>query len=313
MRILVALGLFFAFAKPSIAAETLITILTAGPNGVYYPLGTTLASIYGKGIPGANVTVQATGGSVVNLRRLEAGEGELAFTIGDSLANAWRGNRAAGFAGPLEKLRGIARLYQNFIQIVASTESGIETLTDLKGKRVSVGPKGSGTTLNAAAIFKAAGFGFQDLGKVDYSPFGTAARAVKNGTLDATFVSAGLEVESVRHLLASGNARLVPIPADVVAKIGSSVYVAAVIPRGTYDAQTVDVATVTIPNFLATRQGVGNNLAYMMTKLLFEHSDQLVETHPAAKGIDIKTATEGMPVPLHPGAERYYREAGVLK
>jgi TRAP transporter TAXI family solute receptor len=114
-------------------------------------------------------------------------------------------------------------------------------------------------------------------------------------------------------LLASGNARLIPIPGDIVAKIASPVYVAAVIPAGTYDGQAADVATASVPNFLVTRTGVSDETAYLMAKLLFAHLDELAQTHPAAKGIDIKTATVGMPIPLHPGAERYYRELGLLK
>jgi uncharacterized protein len=310
---LIALGLIFTVAKPGYGGETLITILTGGTNGVYYPLGTTLSSIYTKAIPGANVTAQATHGSVENLRLLEAGDGELAFTLGDSLADAWVGNKEAGFDAPYRKLRAIAKIYPNFIQIVASDRSGIKTLADLKGKRVSVGAKGSGTELNAIAIFKAAGFGFSDLAKVDYSPFGNSARLVIEGALDATLQSAGLGVESIRHLLASGQARLIPIPAEVVAKIGNPVYVAATIPANTYDGQTEDVPTVSIPNFLVTRVGVSDEVAYLMTKSLFDHLDQLVQTASAAKEISAKTATIGLPIPLHPEAERYYREIGILK
>jgi TRAP transporter TAXI family solute receptor len=310
--ILIALGLLFATASPG-NAQTLITILTGGTNGVYYPLGTTLSSIYARAIPGASVTAQATQGSVENMRLLENGDGELAFTLGDTLAAAWAGNKEAGFDAPYRKLRAIARIYPNFIQIVASARTGIKTLADLKGKKVSVGANGSGTALNAIAIFRAAGFGFSDLGKVDYSPFGTSARLVIEGALDATIQSAGLGVESIRHLLASGQARLIPIPAEVVAKTGSQVYVAATIPANTYDGQTADVPTASVPNFLVTRAEVSNNVAYLMTKSLFDKLDQLVDTHPAAKDISIKTATTGLPIPLHPGAERYYRDIGILK
>lgn len=311
--ILIALGVILAIAKPGQGAETLITILTGGTSGIYYPLGTALSSIYVKAIPGANVTAQATAGSVQNLRLLEASDGELAFTLGDSLAEAWAGNKDAGFDGSLTKLRAIARIYPNFIQIVASNRSGIKTLADLKGKRVSVGAKGSGTALNAAVIFKAAGFTFNDLATVDHTPFASSVRLVEQGSLDATLQSAGLGVESIRHLLASGQSTLIPIPSDIVAKVDSAVYVAAIIPAGTYDGQPADVPTASVPNFLVTRERVSDDVAYQMTKSLFEHLDQLVQTHPAAKDIDVKTAATGLPIPLHPGAERYYREIGVLK
>jgi uncharacterized protein len=122
-----------------------------------------------------------------------------------------------------------------------------------------------------------------------------------------------LGVESIRHLLASGQTRLIPIPADVVAKVGSPVYVAATIPANTYDGQTQSVPTASIPNFLVTRVGVSDEIAYLMTKALFDHEAQLVQTAPAAKAISVKTATVGLPIPLHPGAEQYYREIGILK
>jgi uncharacterized protein len=200
--ILIALGLIFAIVNAGYGAETLITILTGGTNGVYYPLQTTLSSIYTKAIPGASVTAQATHGSVENLRLIEACDRELAFTLGDTLADAWAGNKEAGFDAPYRKLRAIAKIYPNFIQIVADDRTGIKTLADLKRKQVSVGAEGSGTELNAIAIFKAAGFNFSDLGKVDYSPIGTSTRPVIEGALDATLQSAGLGVASIRHLLA---------------------------------------------------------------------------------------------------------------
>ena len=257
--------------------------------------------------------MQATAGSVQNLRLLEANDGELAFTLGDCLADAWAGNKDAGFDVPFTKLRAIARIYPNFIQIVANNRSQIKTLADLKGKRVSVGAEGSGTALNAAVIFKAAGFTFNDLAVVDQTPFASSVRSVEQGSLDATLQSAGLGVESIRHLLASGQSTLIPIPSDIVARIDSAVYIAATIPAGTYDGQSGDVQTASVPNFLVTREGVSDDIAYQMTKSLFEHLDQLVQTQPAAKDIDVKKAATDLPIPLHPGAERYYREIGVLK
>ena len=311
--ILVALGLILAVAKPSAAAETLITILTGGQSGVYFPLGTTLSSIYTKAIPEADVTVQATHGSVENLRLLEAGNGEVAFAQGDILEHAWAGNKETGFAAPHRKLRAIANIYPDFIQVVANDPSGIKTLADMKGKRVSVGATNSGTEVNASEILRAAGFSFSDLAKVDRSPLGTSARLVIEGALDTTFQTAGLGVESIRHLMASGHTRLIPIPAEVVAKVGNPVYVAATIPANTYDGQTADVPTASVPNLLVTRVGVSDEVVYLMTKSLFDHLDQLVQTHPAAKDISVKTAITGLPIPLHPGAERYYREVGILK
>jgi len=293
-------------------AQDFINVLTGGTSGVYYPLGVALSEIYGKGIEGSRTQVQATKASVENLNLLQQGKGEIAFTLGDSLALGWEGNADAGFPAKLEKLRGIAAIYPNYIQIVASKDSGIEKLEDLKGKSLSVGAPKSGTEINARAILAAAGMSYDDLGKVEYLPFAESVELIKNRQLDATLQSAGLGVASIRDLATSLPITVVAIPADTIAKIGSP-YVAATIPAGTYEGQSGDVATATVGNFLVTHDGVSDETAYQMTRLLFENLDQLVAAHAAAKGIDPARALDGMPIPLHPGAERYYKEKGLLK
>ncbi|TMV54886.1 TAXI family TRAP transporter solute-binding subunit, partial [Thioclava sp. BHET1] len=157
-----ALALAPALAPREAKAADFINILTGGTSGVYYPLGVGLSKIYGENIPGAKVQVQSTKASVENLNLLEQGRGELAFALGDSVKMAWEGNAEAGFKKKLSNLRGIAAIYPNYIQIVASKASGIKTLADLKGKRVSVGAPKSGTELNARAIFAAAGMSYKD-------------------------------------------------------------------------------------------------------------------------------------------------------
>jgi uncharacterized protein len=312
--ILLALALLVGFVAPSRAAETQITILTSTATGFWYPMGMALSSIYGNAIKGVSFSVQATQGSVENLRLLEAGDGELGFTLADTLASAWAGNEEAGFSAPLVRLRGVTPLYPGYIQIVASKESGIKTLADLKGKRVSLGPEQSGIAVNAAVILKAAGLTFGDLARVDHASLVAAARMVEQGELDASFSGpAGLGFELVRHQLASGRTTLVPIPPEVVAKIGNPAYVAGTIPAGSYDGQPAAVPTAVIMALLVTREAVSDDLVYLMTKLLFDHLDLLVQTNPAAKDIDVAKAPFGLPVPLHPGAERYYREIGLVK
>jgi TRAP transporter TAXI family solute receptor len=307
-----AVALSLGFGAVSAKAQEFINVLTGGTSGVYYPLGVALSEIYGKGIEGARTQVQATKASVENLNLLQQGKGEIAFALGDSVKLAAEGNTEAGFPGKLDKLRGIAAIYPNYIQIVASQESGIKTLEDLKGKSLSVGAPASGTELNARAIFAAAGMKYEDLGKVEYLPFAESVELVKNRQLDATLQSAGLGVASIRDLATSLPINVVAVPRDVVEKIGSP-YMSVVIPAGTYDGQTADVETAAVGNFLVTHDGVSDETAYQMTKLLFENLDQLTAAHAAAKAIDPAKALDGMPIPLHPGAERYYKEAGLLK
>ncbi len=306
-----AAGLLASLHQPA-QAQQFINVLTGGTSGVYYPMGNALSAIYGKALPNAKSSVQATKASVENLNLLEVGRGEIAFTLGDSLSQAWAGNEEAGFKAPLKKLRGIAGIYPNFIQIVATAESGIKTLADLKGKRVSVGAPKSGTELNARAVFKAAGLTYDDM-KVQYLPFGESVELLKNRQIDATLQSAGLGVASIRDLSSSIDIAIVAVPADVAAKIGDAAYVPASIPANTYKGQAADIPTVAITNFLVTHQGVSDETAYVMTKAIFDNLPDLQAAHAAAKDIKLENAPKSMPVPLHPGAEKFYREKGLLK
>lgn len=300
-----------ALSPALVKADEFINILTGGTSGVYYPLGVGLSKIYGDNMPGTKVQVQSTKASVENLNLLQQGKGELAFALGDSVKMAAEGNPDAGFKAPLDKLRGIAAIYPNYIQIVASADSGIHSLADLKGKAVSVGAPKSGTELNARAILAAAGMSYDDLGKVEYLPFGESVELIKNRQLDATLQSAGLGVASIKDLAASVKVVMVAIPADVAEKLGAP-YVAATIPAGTYEGQTDDVQTVAVVNFLVTRSDVSDETAYEMTKLLFDHLTDLEAAHKAAAQINLQNALKGMPIPLHPGAEKFYKEKGLL-
>ena len=294
------------------AADEFINILTGGTSGVYYPLGVAISKVFTEKVPGTRPSVQATKASVENLVLLQQGKGEIAFTLGDSLAFAWAGDEEAGFKGKLDKLRGVAAIYPNFIQVVASKESGIKTLADLKGKRLSVGAPKSGTELNARAILAAAGLTYKDLGKIEYLPFAESVDLMKNRQLDATLQSAGLGVSAIRDLASSLDITVVEVPGALVDKIGAP-YVKAVIPANTYTGQTQDVQAAAVVNYLVTRAGLSDDLVYQMTKSIFDGRDELVAAHQAASDIKLEAALQGMPIPVHPGAQKYFREKGLLK
>ncbi|MEW5963322.1 MAG: TAXI family TRAP transporter solute-binding subunit [Pseudomonadota bacterium] len=303
-------GLSALLAAPVAGAETFINVLTGGTSGVYYPLGVALSKIYGEKIPGVRTQVQATKASVENLNLLQKGKGEIAFALGDSVQLAWAGDAEAGFKEKLDKLRGIAAIYPNYIQVVASKDSGIKSLAELKGKSLSVGAPKSGTELNARAILKAAGLAYADLSKTEYLPFAESVELMKNRQLDATLQSAGLGVASIRDLATSLPIQMVEVPAAIADKLGAP-YLAATIPAKTYEGQADAVATLTIGNVLVTHAGVPEETVYQMTKQIFENLPELVAAHKAAAAIKLETAKQGMPVPLHPGAERYYKEKGL--
>ena len=299
-------------SAPAAHAQQFINILTGGTSGVYYPLGVAIAKIYGEKISGAKTQVQATKASVENLNLIEQGRGELAFTLGDSLKAAWEGDEEAGFKSKLDKLRTLGAIYPNYIQIVATAESGIKTLADLKGKSLSVGAPKSGTELNSRAILAAAGMTYKDMGKIEYLPFAESVDLMKNRQLNATLQSAGLGVASLKDLSTSTEITVVAVPKAIVDKIGPP-FVSVNIPANTYAGQDKDVPTAAVVNYLVTSAAVSGELVYQMTRLVFESLPELANAHAAGKEIRLDRAASGSPVPLHPGAIRYYKEKGLLK
>lgn len=286
-------------------------MLTGGSLGVYYPLGVSIAMVYAD-IPGAKLQVETTDGSVENLMRLQQGSEQVAFALGDALMAAWRGDAAAGFSSKLDHLRVIGALYPNYIHIVATRASGIHALADLKGKSLAVGAAKSGTELNARAIFKAAGMDLKSLGKVETIPFADSTQRMLKTELDASLQSAGLSVTSIKELTDNSDTVLVPMPASVVRKLGAP-FRPAVIPAGTYRGQDQAVPTAAVMNYLVTSTAVSDDLAYEMTKRLFGAVDELAIAHRAGHEIKLAAAVSRSPVPLHPGALRYYREKGLIK
>ncbi len=307
-----AIAVVAFLSAPAARAQQFVNVLTGGTSGVYYPLGVAIGKIFSDKLPNVKTQVQATKASVENLILLQQGRGEIAFVLGNSLKAAWEGDEEAGFKSKLDKLRTIGAIYPNYIQIVATADSKIKTLADLKGKSLSVGAPKSGTELNSRAILAAAGLSYKDIGKVEYLPFAESVDLMKNRQLDATLQSAGLGVASLKDLSTASDINVVSVPKSIVDKIGPP-FVSTVIPADTYTGQDKDVPTAAVINYLVTSSAVSDDLAYQMTKLVFESLPELVNAHVAGKDIKLETAASGSPVPLHPGAIRYYKEKGLIK
>jgi TRAP transporter TAXI family solute receptor len=289
-----------------------LNILTAGTGGVFYPLGGALSNILAAKVPGTKPSVQVTKGSVENLNLMQQRKGEIAFTQGDVLVFAWQGDTEAGFKGKVDNVRGIAALYPSYIQIVAMKESGIKTFTELRGKRLSVGAQRSGNELTTRVFFKAAGMTYKDLGKVAYLPFDESVDLMKNRQLDATVVTAGLGTPALREIANAFAISFVEIPSTIVAK-AKAPYTQTLIPKETYRGQGRDVPTAGLPNYLVARSDLDADLVYNITRAIFESTAELVAAHPAAAAITMDHALDGMPIPLHPGAARFYKEKGFIK
>jgi uncharacterized protein len=293
-------------------AENEIVILTGGTGGVYYPLGIALAKIYERTLPQTRVVVQATQASVENFNLLQQRRGTLAFGQGDVMSNAVKGDVEAGFPNSRDRLRMVAALYPNYLHIVALKKAKVRSIHDLKGKRVSVGALRSGNELNARVLLGAAGMSYADLRRVDYVSYNESIVLMKDGQLEAAIVSAGLGVKAVRELAETVPVDIVPIPSSVIAKSGG-VFTPITIPAKTYAGQTQDVPTAALGNFLVTHSDVPDDLIYRLLEELYAHLPELHAAHVSARGINPQAALVSRPIALHPGAERYFREAGILR
>ncbi len=297
-------------APPAPQAQNLI-LATGGTAGTYYPFGGAMAQIWNEKIPGMNVTAQSTGASVENLRLINGGEAEIAIVQNDVMDYAYNGT--ASFDGTkLENIASIATLYPEVVQIAATPESGIKSIADFKGKRISVGDAGSGTEFNAQQIMEAYGLTFNDIVKSNLS-FKESGEGLQNGTLDACFITAGVPNAALQELSTSKDLVLIPIDDEHMKTLMTkyAYYAEVTIPKDTYKGMTEDVKAASIRAMLAVKKDMDEETVYNLTKALFENLDALGEAHAKGKMVSLDTCLQGISVPLHPGAAKYFAEKGL--
>jgi uncharacterized protein len=290
-----------------------ISIATGGTGGVYYPLGGGMAALISKNIPNTEATAEVTTASVDNVKLLHGNRVGLAFSLPDT---AWD-----GFSGVIKGLpakaniRTLMALYSNFMHIVAADGSGIKSVVDLKGKRVSTGAPGSGTEIKGLRIMESYGLTAKDLRTQERLGAAESAGAIKDRKIDAFFWDGGLPTGAVLDLAATPGIKIHMIPhGDVIPKMTAKygpLYFTANIPKGMYKGIDEDTPVAAATNLLIANEKLDENLAYQITKLLLEHTADLVAVHKAATEINAKNAVVGSPIPFHPGALRYYKEKGI--
>ncbi len=305
--VLFALGLI-AVATAGFAQQRFVTIATGGTAGTYYPIGGAMAEIWNKNIPGMNANVTATTASASNVAMLKNGEVDVIFVQNDHAYDAV--NELEPFVGKGYKdLRPIACLYDEVVQLVALSDSGIKTVADLKGKRVSVGAAGSGVELNARQILQSAGLSYNDI-KVQYLSFAESASNLKDGNIDAAFNTAGMPTAAIQDLSVSKKITIVPIDGALAKNLSAKFpfYTAIKIPAGTYMGQTAEVTSVSVKALLAVSAKLDNNLVYQLLKTMYANTERLAASHKRGGDIKLATGAAGISVPLHPGAVKFYAE-----
>ncbi|MDX1578715.1 MAG: TAXI family TRAP transporter solute-binding subunit [Gemmatimonadota bacterium] len=285
-----------------------MSIATGSTSGLYYPLGGGLASLWSEHIEGVRVKAETTAGSVTNLIQVARGESEIGFTQGDALADALAGT--GRFPEPLP-LRALAKLYPNVVHLVTVHGTGIESVGDLRGKRVSVGPPGSGNAVTAWNVLRALGLAESDFSvrQLDYSQ---TTNGLKDGTLDAAFIAGGLGIGAVVELAIARDMVLVPFSEEEIAAIEARVpaYSDFEVPAGTYPGVDDTVRTPTLWNLLVVHRSFDDGLAHELLRVLFEHRSELESISRVARFMTPEIARDVGAFPLHEGARRYFAGVG---
>lgn len=289
-----------------------ITIYTgSGPGSVYFAIGSMLAKVTNKKSNLIAAKAVTSGASVANAKAIGKGEAQVALIQNDVTWYAWEGKYQ--FEGkPIKALRAIGTLYPEPVQIVVRADSGIKTLQDLAGKKVVVGAAGSGCAATAERVLKSAGV--WDKIEPIYQTFEEAAQSLVLGQVDAEFTVIAYPAPAIDQIAVKVPVRLIPIPDDVIKKLhdqGYPFYVKVIIPKGTYKGMTEDTQTIAVKSTLVVRKDLPDDVVYEITKILYENIDELAKAHQVAKQIDINHAFDGLMIPLHPGAVKYYEEHGI--
>lgn len=283
---------------------------TGGTGGTYYAYGSAMSQLLAG--EDTSFDVKTTAGGGANLRLLSEDYLQLAFAQSDQTDDAWNG--AGPFDGKaLSGYSAVASLYDEHCQIIASATSGIQSVDDLAGKRVSVGEEESGVIRNAEQILLAYGLTFDMLGSAEHLSFSDAAAAVAEGKLDAFFCTAGAPTNAISNLARETGITVVPLEADMLERLTDTygAYISTVIPADTYAGQTEDVPAVAVRALLLASDKLSADKVYELTSGLFANAGALQNATPADTPLSLEHAADGVTIPFHPGAARYYSENGV--
>ena len=298
-------------------SKEFITVLTGPTSGIYFPIGGAFSKVVGE--MGYKTSATATGATAENINAILTGKGEMAIAMSDSVIQAVEAFGAYQGKPKAENLRAMMGLWPNVCQIVTTKDSGITKFTDLKGKRVGVGAPNSGVELNARMMFEAHGMTYKDA-KVDYLSYGEAIDQIKNGQCDVAFVTSGLGNATIKELGTAKEIVFVPVEGEALKKLTAKYpfYVEWKIPKETYGTK-VDTTTAAVMNIMLVSKNLSDDVVYDLLDGIYSQKglETIGASHATAKR-EIKPETalrgiKGTSVKLHPGAEKYYKEKGILK
>ncbi|MGI6576144.1 MAG: TAXI family TRAP transporter solute-binding subunit [bacterium] len=297
--------------------EWRINIATATTGGAYYPIGNALAQIWSKNVPGVRAAAQATAGTPQNIELMQNGEADVAIGQNGIAYYAYNGTGTyEGKAVPM--IRGMLALYPNVMHMIVRTDAGLSSTADLKGKRFVPGQVASATEINSREILQVYGLNYMsDQGEVnvnaDFVGYNEAVDLMKDGHVDATMIAGGVPTAAVMDVLSTGVGTLISLEEDKIQAICDKFpwYFPITVPAGSYPNQDEDIHTVAVSNMLIVPEDMDEDLVYNLTKAVYDYHDDLVAGHQATKDTTLEQSMDGMIIPLHPGAIKYFEEHGV--
>ena len=307
----VLLVLAMIFSLSACGGATTMTMGTGSPSGTYYAYGGVLSQ-YITNNAGVTANAVSTQGSKDNIQGIDAGDYQLGTVQSDVMHYAWNGTRSFETDGKIETFRTIAGLYAEAVQLV-TVNPDIKSVADLKDKKVSIGAAGSGVYFNAIDVLTAAGLTENDI-KPQYQNFDDSADALKDGKIDAAFIVAGAPTNAITELsMTNGNVRIVPIDGDIATKLmnDNTFYSVYKIPANTYKNQTEEVTTVTVKATLIVDANASEDDVYNLTAAIFDNMEDIAKENAKGAELSLENATEGLTVPFHAGAAKYFKEKGI--
>lgn len=310
---LILAGALILGASLSFAESNRLTLATGGTSGVYFPLGGAIGQVLSNKSDGKlAVTAQATGASGENMRLVQAGDVNFAIVQNDVADAGFKGTPP--FRDRLDNVRAIGRLYPEYLHVVASKGSGIKSMEDFKGKKISVGARGSGNEVNCRQLFGYYGLDYKNI-KPIFLPYGETADQFKDRQLDGFVFTIGTPNPAIQDITTAQDVVFIPLEGSKAEEIVANFpyLVKDAIPANTYKGQENAVPTLSVQAILVANKDMPDEVAYQLTKTLYENLGEVSRAHNKGAEISLQKAADGVTIPFHPGAEKYLREQGVLK